>query len=712
MAAMALLAGCEKDDTKNDSNGGASAETSVTAIAHGDYLWKQGDRIGLFTSDDMNQCYTLSSGENSATAVFDGEMSPNSSLIGAYFPYSEEAGDDMTDIRFTIPATVEQAGAETATASFAIGAPDQEGQLVFSEKLAALHMTFTNIEGSAFENEPVKSITVRTIRGFVGEFSASVASPTSDVAVTNHSETELKMTFADGVTFTSSLEAVAAIAPTIKGNDPITVVLELGSTTLDTELNAVRGIGAGETLELEIDAEVFNPGIELEWSYGGLGVINKFSNHSPAIDGSGNVYFTTENSTSLYKLSPEGELLWAEDIGFTGAQNTSPSVEPDGSAIYAGGGGSGGGAYSAFNPDGSRKWTLTKDKFFSNGATPAPNFNQEAAAIGEKNIYIGNAGTTGSVLSVDKATGERIAYVSNATNGTGGPTGGTSSGMALSSEGVVAWFANYGLFAANKSLLDSPTQTHETYGAYVPFGVRYGYTWAWANSYSGVACTTIDGENCIASVGVEKTTGGSYNLHVIAAPAAAGLGTSAPGSSQSWKFDHKIENVKQQDQGGIVVGPQGELIVAIKNLNGDGGLYAVAKDGTKAWQFKCGVDVCGAAAVDNNGYVHFVDDKAVYYILKPDYATGECEIVASSDLYELAQKSGVDIGTATAARAWTSVMIGDDGRMYVACEFHNGWSERHGRLMCLSYYSCTAPGNTPWPMKWADCRHTCVQKNF
>ena len=333
-----------------------------------------------------------------------------------------------------------------------------------------------------------------------------------------------------------------------------------------------------------------------------------------------------------------------------------------------------------------------------------------APAVGDKCIYVGNAGTAGSVISIDKSTGERMAYVSGKTDGTNGPAGGVMSGMALSSSGVAAWFCNYGLFGANASLLDNPAQTHATYGGYVPFGRRYGYSWAWGQSRSGVACTSIDGTNYIAAVGIEKTSSNTYNLHVHAAPADGCLETQAPGASQAWKFDHKITGVKEQDQGGIVVGARGELIVSLKNNNGDGGIYAVSTDGQKAWQFKCGADVAGAAAVDNEGNVHVAADDGTYYVLVPNYDDGTCTVAVSADVCDLVREAGFDVGDAVSARMWTSVMIGDDGAVYLGCEFHKGWQNRHGVLVKLSYGGCTGAGNTPWPMKYADCRHTCVQK--
>ena len=709
LALSAVLASCEKDDTKGGGNE-PKFDTTVTAETPADYLWREGDALGIYTSDDMNLEYRLVSGAGESAAVFDGAMTEGASIIGAYYPYDAAAGENLSGIKLELPATVEQNGDATDLAHFAVGVIGEDGTVSFKNKLATMRVSFVNVAGSTFENETVRSIVVSSaVRGIVGEFNASVTSATSPVVVTSHSTNAVTMNFADAA-FTDALTGTAAVAPTLKGNDALKVTLDFGTAEVSADIALARSANEGTMLDIEVDAALFEPKIVLEWQFGGLNVLNSFKSHTPAIDGEGNVYVTTADSKEIFKISPAGELVWHREISSSTTQNTSPSIEADGSAVYACGGNGTGACVRAFTADGTEKWSFTSDKFFGNGATPNPSFNQMAPAVGDECIYIGNAGTTGSVLSIDKATGERRAYVSGKTDGTGGPAGGVNSGMAVTQSGVVAWHSAWGTYGANASLLANPEQTHAAYGAYVPYGVGYRLAaGSWKQSRGGVACTNVDGEDCIAFFGVESNT---LNIHVICAPAAGGLGISAPSINQNWKFDHVITGVKEQDQGGIVVGARGELIVPLKNNNGDGGLYAVSADGQKAWQFKCGADVAGAAAVDNEGNVHFVDDEGKYRILAPNYGTGECDIVAETDLYELVKSSGAEIGTATGMRGWTSVMIGNDGKMYVGAEFHTNWNDRHGRLLCLSYWQCKGAGNTPWPMKYADCRHTCVQKRL
>ena len=77
------------------------------------------------------------------------------------------------------------------------------------------------------------------------------------------------------------------------------------------------------------------------------------------------------------------------------------------------------------------------------------------------------------------------------------------------------------------------------------------------------------------------------------------LSASVPSGNGAFKWSYTIEG-SNQDQGGIAVGPQGEIIIPLKNTNGDGGLVAVKPDGSGiAWKHAIGTDVGGGAAVDD-----------------------------------------------------------------------------------------------------------------
>ena len=155
------------------------------------------------------------------------------------------------------------------------------------------------------------------------------------------------------------------------------------------------------------------------------------------------------------------------------------------------------------------------------------------------------------MLSINKSTGARVAYVGNA-DGSGGPAGGAATGVVLAKNGVVGWGATYGYFAANQSLMDAPTAT-SAYGKYVPWGLRVGPNWnggnPWWRANMGIASASVDGKDCFVFSTIERTGGGTFNMHITWQETAGGLETSAPGLSQGWLKKVSITDVADQDQG-------------------------------------------------------------------------------------------------------------------------------------------------------------------
>ena len=689
---------------------GTAVEGSVVASYVTGKDWPEGAKIGIWTADDNNMEFTLASSTGNKGG-FNGLMTEDSPVIAAYYPYQEDLFD-MTDIPVIIPTEV-TVGEDIPI--FAVAQIKEDGELQFIEKTATLKIIFKDFAGTAYDGKEIKSVSVSSsYRKLFGTYAADASYPTRALAATE-AMAAATLNFPEGTTISDNLEAMAAIAPIAKANDEYAITIELVGETLELTTKLTSSVSAGDTVELEVSGEEFIPSIRMEW---GLATGARFAGQYPAVDAEGNVYYTLNEDTKLYKVSPQGELLWSEEIGFTGNQRTSPAIEADGSVIYATGGSGGTGCVRAFNPDGSAKWTLTSDKFFNKGNTPAPNFNFTTPAVGPTCVYIGNAGSTGTVLSVNKTTGERVAYVSNA-DGSSGPAGGAYTGVSVSKAGVVSWAASYGLFAASQAELDNPSNTHETFGAYVPWGLRSGYNWNSGQPWNkvspnmGIACSSFDGHDYLVFGAVEQTSSGTYNLRLFWEDASQGLGTTAPGLTQSWLKVVTVSNIGKQDQGGIVIGPRGEAIVSLKKdpTTGNGGIVAYFPDGTKAYEFSVGTeDVGGAAAVDNNGNIHVIADwTGDYFIVKPDYETHTCEIVAQVKLLDAAKKVDSSVASAERIRFWSSVIIGDDGKMYVGGTAVQN-SIQSGYLMCLSYPGVTGPGQTSWPMRGADARHSGVQK--
>ena len=393
----------------------------------------------------------------------------------------------------------------------------------------------------------------------------------------------------------------------------------------------------------------------------------------------------------------------ADESTFEG-QLSVASLEKDGSVVYAGGGSTAGtGAFYAFNTsDGSLKWDFNANEFWASSGTPKPSVNRINAAVGEKYIYIGNGGTTGTAIAIDKATGERAAYVSNKADGTGGPAGGCNVGVSISKSGLALFRAGYGTFSFETSLVGGTDYVHETFGGFVPYSAQYR-DGTLTTRNGNIACFTLDGQDYFTLFGATNA-----GMSVIWAPITKGAGLAyyfTGNNDQTWTT-HEIAGAQKQDQGGLVIGARNEIIVALKhNTNVPGGVYAVdPATNTMAWKYEVGAEVGGTPAVDKAGNVHILDDYGMYYIVKPDYAKKTATLIAKTSLFELYKETGHEFKEGDRCKAFTTPIIGPDGRMYNAVYFRDSAKAAIlSAVMCLEYEGCKGYGDTPWPLKNADC---------
>ena len=393
----------------------------------------------------------------------------------------------------------------------------------------------------------------------------------------------------------------------------------------------------------------------------------------------------------------------ADESTFEG-QLSVASLEKDGSVVYAGGGSTAGtGAFYAFNTsDGSLKWDFNANEFWASSGTPKPSINRVNAAIDEKYIYIGNGGTTGTAVAIDKATGVRAAYVSGNAGGTSGPAGGCNVGVSISKSGLALFRAGYGTFSFETSLVGGTDYVHETFGGFVPFSAQYR-DGTLTTRNGNIACFTLNGQDYFTLFGATNA-----GMSVIWAPITKGADLAyyfTGNNDQTWTT-HEIAGAQKQDQGGLVIGPRNEIIVALKhNTTVPGGVYAVdPATNTMAWKYEVGAEVGGTPAVDKAGNVHILDDFGMYYIVKPDYANKTATLIAKTSLFELYKETGHTFNEGDRCKAFTTPIIGPDGRMYNAVYFRDSAKAAIlSAVMCLEYEGCKGYGDTPWPLKNADC---------
>lgn len=141
--------------------------------------------------------------------------------------------------------------------------------------------------------------------------------------------------------------------------------------------------------------------------------------------------------------------------------------------------------------------------------------------------------------------------------------------------------------------------------------------------------------------------------------------------------------------GGVAIGADGTLYAnggKALDEEASAGVYALNKDGSLKWHYATTEDVTSCVpVVDNRGYVHFVSDKAVYYVVKPDG-----NLLASSEL-------GV--------KCASSPVMDANGMLYVGIGAESGGSE----MVCISS-GAGSFADSEWPMKGQNPQRTGLQK--
>lgn len=429
----------------------------------------------------------------------------------------------------------------------------------------------------------------------------------------------------------------------------------------------------------------------LEW-VGRMGGYNSQSTAAIAPDGS---IYTTCRDNNLYKWSASGESVWVKKIFTPTAKSTSytlgtPSVDTDGTVFIGAGNdksdAAGDGTLKAFNPDGSVKWSFSE--WYAASGAVAPTCQGVVPAIDGDNIYYGCTGNSGIIISVNKASGAR--------NGFAQPAGGARSGMAISKGGTVHWYGGqFGLFGIEKSSLDNggaDKQSHK----WRLFGDSSSAEYASTNALGQLACLTVDGVNCVAGI---ATDGRGTKVYVAKA---------ADGQIVSTCY---INDTDAQDQGGVVVDADGNLVAALNYTLGqdNGGVIIInPSNGEIVSRFRTQEKLSGSPAVDAAGNIHFGTESGFYYVVKPDGAN--CQLLVKRNLAKMVvedERYAESFSKLYTAKIWCSVVIGSDGRMYIC--FTDDDSRAFGGVACLSYEGTTGPGNTEWPMMGHDARHTGKQ---
>ena len=668
------------------------SSSKVSVDEQGKTAWEEGDAIALFV-DGRPFKLTLSEGAGSAEAVFTGELDVRGKSFNgvAVYPYDENLLLDGNSVTLNLSSDVP----EGHTIPAPMVASETEGVYTFRNVAALLRIRYENLPSMAQSVRLTASHTISGSFTLADYATSSIEMPaTTDGNVVT---VPLPVIRPDHSAYVD-IPVPAGTLSSLKAE-----LLDVNGKVLDTHTTASKTFAAGTLKPL---APVSIPGdrmnLEWVWDKGNLPV---FRSNFPAIDDEGNVYVVS-NEGALNKIDKEGRLVWRTILsGMGGKVETSPSVEPDGSAIYMAGGQDGSGNLYAIASDGSIKWVFNQYPW---GSTR--NFWQTTIAVGTDNLYV-PVGTLCTLLTVDKASGNRVSFGAGSTSG-GSNTNmsGAGAGSALGLGGTVSYMTTNGAYTFSQDQLDHPTLENGTWGKFAVWGYRdHYYNWGvMQRDKQGVVAARKGSENVIISCAQES----NHRFNVCCYPASYGTDNSLQRHNvetldYTWRyqFGGAPWQAADQDQGGMIVGHDNSVVIVPLKYKagnveqGDGGLFtAKIADGTGSWRLSTGnSNVSGAAAVDNNGHVHVATD-AYYYIVKPDVAAGTCTVLAQVSLKNLLRSKG-DVPDLTATGVWSSVKIAKGGRIYLNVNV----GAKRGVTACFTYPGVTGPSaSSSWPQKGAD----------
>lgn len=184
----------------------------------------------------------------------------------------------------------------------------------------------------------------------------------------------------------------------------------------------------------------------------------------------------------------------------------------------------------------------------------------------------------------------------------------------------------------------------------------------------------------------------------------------AIGSDGVEKWRTPLGNVGTLDQGGVVIGLDGSIIVTVKRAPGEatGGIISLSPGGAIQWHYGIAEDVSGCAAIDQAGNIHFGTQSGNYYIIKPEES--DEQLILKKDLAALISESDSPLKgdwEAGIGKIWSSPTIGPDGAIYIGVT--NTVDPTKSVLVALEDEGITGAATSAWPMKGKDRRHSGAQ---
>ena len=744
-AAIAALAACaQKEEFENDnlpvlgeertvlyavmeqeeSDAINQVSTKATIDESNKLEWVTNDQIAVYTSASKFEALTLES-VTDGVAKFTGDIDGTFNT-GAVAVYPASAAKSFSDGKITVtyPDTYSWNEGSLNAPMIATVATATATAIEFKHLAGVVRFVCENVPEWA-----VSFVFESADKAVTGEFEIAAQPGTSTVSAVSGATTGNRVTY----TFEKSSKNMTFYVPLPMGTyDDFSVWFEdeNGNMIADSKVTAKSSANSIERKTiLKMPVKTYEPWFTVNWVFGDASVaLPEFKSQVPAIDNSGNTYVLS-TGTTMYKLNAEGEKQWAFSLDkWKGTSEdhfrNSPVLRRDGTVAYAFGGDKGTAALYGVNSDGTQKFMTTQYGFVEEWIRVW----QGRVAIGINNKIFVHAGGSRSLNCFDE-NGTRISYIANSDGSrVAGDSGGD--GTVLSLDGGAAIGSSDGMYGVNATNMETPSETykHSTNGYFTP----YAFKMARASDYKfsdhdAMAVVKYNGVSYFVRVGASST---GINPIPYFTPTSKALAMTEQVVKTGNNDSYRLWYHYKQTEGGVIAGDNGEAIFTLQDRTSSQklatpGIVAVYpkeatnSDGTELasngkgylYKFVSAADVSGSCAIDNNGYIHIIDDAANYYVVSPNLTDGTCPLVAKVNIYDLVKASGkLPEETLTSAKAWTSVKLGSDGKIYLNVNMYKSGTFAYGTTICLTYKDTTSPSLvSSWPQEQADPMNSGLQ---
>ena len=351
----------------------------------------------------------------------------------------------------------------------------------------------------------------------------------------------------------------------------------------------------------------------------------------------------TKNVT-IFDPSKSISILWSSTMTGTVNGGSSPTISLDGTSVYMLTGGSDAlpGKLESFNiSNGASAWSFNIDNAMrakhSGGSTvagakdifgsPSVGSNGDIYFIvrdlkdsgAERRLYVFSVKQNGTINWAYEGYDKNVYSITPAIDNSGNiyvahrgakiwklsPSGTQTE---LASTSVIDLTA--GLSISKSGILYGTGKSNTGVMAYNTVSDNLSWTY---NADFGGASEAFTGalKSAAISIGIDGTV---YTVTDLTTGGAI-LALNSDGSLK-WKY---ATNSSIPD-GGVVLGSDGTIYAngGIASGSNTGGIIALNSNGTLKWHYSTTVSVQTTPLIDNRGYIHFIDAKANYYVIKPD----------------------------------------------------------------------------------------------